>query len=169
MPTIVDAQVSTRNETDPIEPDLFLSERVAHQVQEKRRSAQLPIPSTTISITFVPSIFTSPEFATFSEITCTQPEQRELRKSMNDAWSTIDDLREFYVTAVHRSTRATNPTSTTVTSASRLLRKHHRDERLRRMSPEARATYERIRKLREEIGPIDFDVVKALRELREDE
>ena len=39
------------------------------------------------------------------------------------------------------------------------------DERLRRMSLSARATYERILKLRAEIGPIDFDVVKALREL----
>ena len=44
-----------------------------------------------------------------------------------------------------------------------------RDERLRRMLPEARATYDRIRALREEIGPIDFDVVAAIRELRDDD
>ena len=55
---------------------------------------------------------------------------------------------------------------------------HTRSDRLRhrftckktyRMSSKARATYDRIRKLREEIGPIGFDVVKALRELREDD
>ena len=40
---------------------------------------------------------------------------------------------------------------------------------LARMSPEDRATYDRIRALREEIGPIDFDVVEALRELRGDD
>lgn len=37
---------------------------------------------------------------------------------------------------------------------------------IKRLSPKARATYDRIRKLREEIGPLDFDIVKALRELR---
>jgi hypothetical protein len=42
-----------------------------------------------------------------------------------------------------------------------------RDERLRRMSPERLATYERIMKLREKIGPIDFDVVEAVHELRQ--
>ena len=42
-----------------------------------------------------------------------------------------------------------------------------REKRLRRMSPEARATYDRIRALREEIGPLDINIVEALRELRE--
>lgn len=40
---------------------------------------------------------------------------------------------------------------------------------LRRMTPEARATYDRIRALQAEIGPLDFDIVKALRELRGDD
>jgi len=35
-----------------------------------------------------------------------------------------------------------------------------------RMSPEARATYDRIIALRNEIGPIDFDIVAELREMR---
>jgi hypothetical protein len=51
-------------------------------------------------------------------------------------------------------------------SAPALLVERLRGERLSRMSPEQRATYERIVKLREAIGPIDFDVVEALRELR---
>lgn len=34
------------------------------------------------------------------------------------------------------------------------------------MTPEKRATFERICKLREKIGPIDFNVVKAIREFR---
>ena len=48
-------------------------------------------------------------------------------------------------------------------------RRQGRDERLRRMSPEARATYDRIRTLREEIGPLDFDIIKALRVIRDDD
>lgn len=40
---------------------------------------------------------------------------------------------------------------------------------IERMSPDARAIYEQIRALREEIGVTGFDVVEALRELRDDE
>ena len=36
-------------------------------------------------------------------------------------------------------------------------------------SVKSHSTYERIRTLRGEIGPVDFDIVKALRELRDDE
>jgi len=36
------------------------------------------------------------------------------------------------------------------------------------MSPEHRAIYERIRRLRDEIGPIDFDTIGALPDLGED-
>ncbi len=42
-----------------------------------------------------------------------------------------------------------------------------REERLRRMSPERRALYEEIGKLRDEIGRVDIDIVEAIRELRE--
>lgn len=48
-----------------------------------------------------------------------------------------------------------------------LFRVHCRSDRLQRMSPERRATYERIVKLREEIGPIDFDVAEVVRQLRQ--
>ncbi len=41
-----------------------------------------------------------------------------------------------------------------------------RTERLRRMTPARRAQHDRIVALRKEIGPIDFDIVGALRELR---
>jgi hypothetical protein len=43
-----------------------------------------------------------------------------------------------------------------------------RSDRLRRMAPERRAAYERIMKLRDEIGPIDFDVSEAVQQLRRD-
>jgi hypothetical protein len=42
-----------------------------------------------------------------------------------------------------------------------------RTERLRQMTPERRAAYERIVKLREAIGPIDFDVSEAVQQLRQ--
>ena len=48
------------------------------------------------------------------------------------------------------------------------LRWQRRQERLRRMSPERRALYEGIGKLRDEIGRVDIDIVEAIRELRED-
>ena len=39
---------------------------------------------------------------------------------------------------------------------------------LQRLSPEKRALFEEIVALRKKIGPVGFDVVKTLRELRED-
>jgi hypothetical protein len=44
---------------------------------------------------------------------------------------------------------------------------YNRSEQLSRMTPERRATYERIMKLRSEIGPIDFDVSEAIQDLRQ--
>ena len=41
-----------------------------------------------------------------------------------------------------------------------------RPQMLRKLSPERRQIYARIRRLREEIGAVDFDVVLALRNLR---
>jgi hypothetical protein len=55
----------------------------------------------------------------------------------------------------------------TVSRLKDVLDQSSREERLARLSPEARATYERIRKLREAIGPVDFEIVAALREIRE--
>lgn len=42
-----------------------------------------------------------------------------------------------------------------------------RDDLLKRMTPEKRALYERIVKLREKIGPVNMNLVEAIRELRE--
>jgi hypothetical protein len=47
------------------------------------------------------------------------------------------------------------------------LATYNRSEQLRRMTPERRATYERIVKLRGEIGPIDFDISEAIQDLRQ--
>lgn len=44
-----------------------------------------------------------------------------------------------------------------------------RNSRFRRLTPQARATYERIREIRKELGAFDFDMVQALREIRNDE
>lgn len=48
------------------------------------------------------------------------------------------------------------------------IKTRSREESLRRMSPDRRALYERIIKRRDETGPIDFNIVEALRELRGD-
>lgn len=40
-------------------------------------------------------------------------------------------------------------------------------EWLESLSPERRATYERITRLRDDIGPLDFDVIEELRKMRE--
>ena len=48
----------------------------------------------------------------------------------------------------------------------KLLHSRTSAERLASMPRENREAYERIRKIREEIGPIDFNIVEALRESR---
>ena len=48
------------------------------------------------------------------------------------------------------------------------IKTRSREESMRRMSPDRRALYERIIKRRDAIGPIDFNIVEALRELRGD-
>jgi hypothetical protein len=73
----------------------------------------------------------------------------------------------FYRWSPRLSAAAESSTSATERSSAQLRRIRRRDELLRRLTPERRATYERIKKLREEIGPLDFDVVKELRDLRE--
>lgn len=67
----------------------------------------------------------------------------------------------------HLSSAAESPTATTERSWPQLRRRRRRHELLRQLTPERRATYERIKKLREDVGPLDFDVVEELRDLRE--
>ncbi len=66
-----------------------------------------------------------------------------------------------------RSTRATTASSTTISSLRGLLRLRSREELVRKMTPKNRELYERITALREQTGPINFDGVKAIREIRE--
>jgi hypothetical protein len=58
----------------------------------------------------------------------------------------------------------------TFTSATpqRLPRAVDKADLVEKLSPEKRALFEEIVALRKKIGPLKFDVVQALRELRED-
>lgn len=58
--------------------------------------------------------------------------------------------------------------ATTVNSIREMLQSHPREGRLKRLSPDRRALYERMIKRRDESGRINFDIVEALRELRGD-
>ncbi len=49
----------------------------------------------------------------------------------------------------------------------RLGRTQQRRKRLDKLSPERRELYERIKKLRDEVGSVDFNIVDTLREMRE--
>jgi len=49
----------------------------------------------------------------------------------------------------------------------RLDRTQQRRKRLDKLSPERRELYERIKKLRDEVGSVDFNIVDSLREMRE--
>ena len=87
----------------------------------------------------------------------------ELSQQM-PTWNDIPD--SLLSPIVPRMSNATTSTTTSLTSIGQVLSRKHRDERLRRMSPERRALYHDIRTLREKIGPINFDVVETLREFR---
>lgn len=49
----------------------------------------------------------------------------------------------------------------------RLDRTQQRLQRLDKLSPERRELYERIQKLRDEVGSVDFNIIDTLREMRE--
>jgi cell division protein FtsB len=49
----------------------------------------------------------------------------------------------------------------------RLDRTQQRRKRLDKLAPERRELYERIEKLRDEVGSVDFNIVDTLREMRE--
>src|SRR3989304_4941076 len=75
-----------------------------------------------------------------------------------DSWK--EDPRRKTTTRGYRvHTKATSTTSTTVSMVSGLMRASRRDEALRRLAPDRRATFERIRRLREQIGSVPFDIV----------
>jgi len=64
-------------------------------------------------------------------------------------------------------TRATRETSTTISSLRRTLHTQARERLVQELPAERRAMYEAIRRLRDEIGPVDFNVADLIRELRE--
>ena len=86
-------------------------------------------------------------------------------EKMMAGWRRIEQL-EKCGDVVSLRTRANSMTGTTISGLGDVVRRRNRDDRIRRLSPERRAAYERIKKLREQIGPVRFDVVEALRELR---
>ena len=91
----------------------------------------------------------------------------ENRAESTVVWQEIDWLGLNREPVVISSSIGT-PTGMTNSSLQSLLRMQFRDDRLRRMSPERRAIYERIRKLRDERGVFTFNRVEVLQDLGED-
>jgi hypothetical protein len=56
---------------------------------------------------------------------------------------------------------------TSQVGSDKLDRTQQRRKRLDKLSPERRELYERIKKLRDEVGSVDFNIVDSLREMRE--
>jgi hypothetical protein len=167
-PFLVDARVAGRSETDAT-ATFRRSQSVANDLEHAKRRLFVMIPTTSISGTFVPPRGVYSESGGFWDVPAREPEWLDIRDALATAWASLEQEGRRFADGGERLTRATRPTSTTVSSVATLLRRRYRDERLRRMPPEARAKYDRIRKLREQIGPIDFDLVKALRELRDND
>ncbi len=168
MLDLIDTNVTGRTDTDAREPFRVDPERVAHDVERTKRDLVVQILSSTIPVTFVPSGVAYLQTGDHWDAPESLQDYSDVDEAHVAAWTTFDERNWQFGESIERLTRATNSTSTTVSSVASLLRRHHRDERLRRMSPEALATYDRIRRLREEIGPVEFDVLEALRELRDD-
>lgn len=168
VPLVIDANVTARSETDAGEP-FVSSESVAFTLERAKRGVSIHIPTTSITVTFVPSPGAYLESGGFWDVSPPEHETPDIGEALVKAWASLRKASRILADPFDRFTRATRPTSMTISATAKLLRCHHRDERLRRMSPEARSTYDRIRTLRGDIGPVDFDIVKALRELRDDE
>lgn len=168
MPLLIDAKVTARCETNTSEP-FRSSENVAFDLERSKRGLFVDIPATSVTVTLVPSPGVHLESGGFWDLSPPEHEWPDISEALVKAWASLHQESRFFAVPLDRMTRATRPTSTTISSVAKLLRLHHRDERLCRMSPEARATYDRIRALRGEIGPLAFDIVRALRELRDDD
>lgn len=77
-----------------------------------------------------------------------------------DEWSSV-------FTKLVATSKAFTESASSITSLRKLLRRQARDERIRSLPSERRALYDSIKALREEIGPGEFDINQALREIRE--
>lgn len=141
-------------------------ERIAHYIYEERAHAR-----TTISLQDTRSPGAARTRCDFSE---TAPladpgygpeDDPELRGARFQAWERVRGVGA----GIRVGLLSTQPIAVELVPRVRgdgRRRTPRRDERLGRMPAEARAVYERIQRLREEIGPVDFDVVEQLRELR---
>lgn len=168
MPRMINANVTMRRETDS--RGVFRNtEEFAYELEHGRRNQIAYIPSVTVMETSVPSRAEYLESASTWEFSRSGHERPEVSEALIRAWDSMEKKNWIPNNVLHRISRETVATSATSSSIALLARRHRRDERLRRMSPSARATYDRIRKLREDIGPIDFDVVTAIRELRDND
>ena len=161
MPQVIDAGVDTKSQRPEERILALLLDEVQDHVERSRPRPSLYFRLTTTTTTSTPDFA---EAATAFSVMNHPP-----RKFDPDDITPWEALRKWLVprSPLHTLTQATSPTSTTVSSIRSLLRARHRDDRLARMTPERRATYERIKKLRDSIGPIDFDLLEALREIRE--
>lgn len=160
MSAVTDAQVITRSTPTRFEPLFVDPERFGKTVNQSKRewgrhTFESTLTSTSTAATMTHAYITSPSLGAENEAESAA------------AWQKIDWSAINPKPAVV-STRATTPTTTTISSLRSLLRMQLRDDRLRRMSPERWTLYERIRKLRDKIKPIDFDAVEALPDLGED-
>ena len=166
MPLLIDANLTAGIGTQAGEASRS-PEEVGYHVELTKRGLLGDTPSLFISLTFVPSDVVYLETAGRWVVTSPNHDRADVNEARANAWATLERRDWLFGARLHGSTQASKPTSTTLSSVAKLLRRQHRDERLRRMSPEARATYDRIRTLREEIGPLDFDIIKALRVIRD--
>lgn len=84
--------------------------------------------------------------------------------------SALENIRRLQASRWYPPIHPTADSPSTTAGHVRLWRRKakRREELLRRLTPERRATYERITRLRDDIGALDFDVVEELRNLRED-
>lgn len=108
----------------------------------------------------------------FSNVAVAYPESEIFTRATNAALTAAGYERVTRLPFDYPSSSISSAvkTSATIERSSRNSRRtERREELLRRLSPERRATYERIKRLREDIGPLNFDVVEELRELREND
>jgi len=162
MPPLTQTQELTKTNSRSQQMPLDL-EALAGDVQLSKRRALFLVFSTTVTSTFVPStIGARVAFSTELPLVEPLPDKEGLK-----VWQRFGERQSSQHEPVQRLTRGTNASSMTPSPIRALLHMYRRDERLSRMAPQHRAAYERIRHLRDTIGPVDFDILEALRTLRE--